>query len=1084
LKILELRFKNLNSLYGEWFIDFRDPEYVSNGIFALTGPTGAGKSTILDALCLALYGSTPRLGKITKSSNEIMSRQTGECFAEVLFETSSGLYRCHWSQHRGRKKAEGDLQAPRHEIAEGDGEGKVIENQLSRTVKEIQEKTGMDFDQFSRSILLAQGGFDTFLKADAEQKSRILEQITGTALYTEISKAVHEKLREEKEALALLTAESSGIMILETGQVEALEQEITGLRSRESEAALRKKAADEALLWLKGIEALREEISSMEEEQRRMEEELAAFTPERTRLIRSLKSAELEAVYTSLSSLRNLQKEDRAKLHESGLKLEQLTLDSARRKESYEKAAAETLRIKAEIADTAPLHHKVRSLDQGLNLKKETLLKGEEEYRKAAAGIDRDRQYRAAEQAEKERTEKELNSHLSYLQDHSADESLAFSLGVIEDQSERLQSLSSELAERQISLKSASERTLIIREKLKLNSGNLILCTENLQGIRDKQEKVRQESENLLAGRPLSDYRSEKETLQEEHAFRLRIAGMKGERDKLTDGHPCPLCGSEDHPYALGNIPLPDGTEVRISHIARIISRAEELEKIQKILDASEKSALQELGEAEKRETEGQAELHAAEAALQDLTLSLEKEREKLTALSSVLQERLSPIGITELPGHLPSLIQDLRSRLAAWKDRSAQKDHTEKQILRLDGEIRRLDALIEAGMKSMEERRKALDSLENEIHSEQEQRRTLYGDRNPDTEESRLNLDLKNAEELSETMRDAHQTCERELFSIRNLRSDLESRIAGRMTDLEKAESHFPEHLGSAGFEDEEDFLRARISSGEKEQLQSRAATLDEKQSELKNRLKDRKDRLQKELDKQLTGSDLKTLEEECSDLQDSLDSFRDALAGLKHRLEENAAAGERLKEKLQSIEARKKECLSWEKLHRLIGSADGKKYRNFAQGLTFELMVSHANRQLKKMTDRYLLLRDLSEPLELNVMDNYQAGEIRSTKNLSGGESFIISLSLALGLSGMASRKVRVDSLFLDEGFGTLDEDALETALETLSSLQREGKLIGIISHVPALKERIGTQISIIPLSGGKSVLSGPGCRRVEGC
>jgi len=131
--------------------------------------------------------------------------------------------------------------------------------------------------------------------------------------------------------------------------------------------------------------------------------------------------------------------------------------------------------------------------------------------------------------------------------------------------------------------------------------------------------------------------------------------------------------------------------------------------------------------------------------------------------------------------------------------------------------------------------------------------------------------------------------------------------------------------------------------------------------------------------------------------------------------------------------------------------------------------------------MTDRYLLIRDEQQPLELNVVDNYQAGEIRSTRNLSGGESFIVSLTLALGLSKMASRKVRVDSLFLDEGFGTLDEETLETALETLSGLQQDGKLIGVISHVSAMKERIRTQINITPVSGGRSVLSGPGCTKV---
>ena len=131
--------------------------------------------------------------------------------------------------------------------------------------------------------------------------------------------------------------------------------------------------------------------------------------------------------------------------------------------------------------------------------------------------------------------------------------------------------------------------------------------------------------------------------------------------------------------------------------------------------------------------------------------------------------------------------------------------------------------------------------------------------------------------------------------------------------------------------------------------------------------------------------------------------------------------------------------------------------------------------------MSDRYLLVRDAGKPLELSVIDNWQAGEIRSVKNLSGGESFMVSLSLALGLSRMASRKVRVDSLFLDEGFATLDEESLETALETLAGLHQDGKLIGIISHVAALKERVDTQINVIKVSGGRSRLSGPGCSNV---
>ncbi len=190
-----------------------------------------------------------------------------------------------------------------------------------------------------------------------------------------------------------------------------------------------------------------------------------------------------------------------------------------------------------------------------------------------------------------------------------------------------------------------------------------------------------------------------------------------------------------------------------------------------------------------------------------------------------------------------------------------------------------------------------------------------------------------------------------------------------------------------------------------------------------------------------------------------------------------EHEAAGPRV------IELRDKQYLIAERFRRLlvlIGSSDGKKFRNFAQGLTFELVVKHANQQLQRMSDRYLLMRDKEAPLELNVIDNYQGGEIRTTKNLSGGESFVISLALSLGLSQLSSNKVQVDSLFLDEGFGTLDEDALQTALDALDSLQRDGKLIGIISHVGALKERINLQILVEPLSGGVSKISGIGCSR----
>ena len=213
MRILKIRFKNLNSLVGQWEIDLTHRAYASDGIFAITGPTGAGKTTILDAVCLALYGRTPRLNKVTKAANEIMSRQTGECFAEVTFETQVGRFRCHWSQHRARKKPDGELQPPRHEIADADS-GKIFEEKLRGVAEQIETATGMDFDRFTRSMLLAQGGFAAFLQAAPDERAPILEQITGTEIYSEISVRVHERRSEERKKLEILLAELAGMQIL------------------------------------------------------------------------------------------------------------------------------------------------------------------------------------------------------------------------------------------------------------------------------------------------------------------------------------------------------------------------------------------------------------------------------------------------------------------------------------------------------------------------------------------------------------------------------------------------------------------------------------------------------------------------------------------------------------------------------------------------------------------------------------------------------------------------------------------------------------------------------------------------------
>ena len=1081
MKILELRFKNLNSLYGEWLIDFADPEYVSNGIFALTGPTGAGKSTILDAICLALYGATPRLGKITKSGNEIMSRQTGECYAEVLFESQAGRFRCHWEQRRARKKAEGNLQDQEHQIAD-DATGKPIETKKSLVGAVIEEKTGMDFDRFTRSILLAQGGFDTFLKADAEQKSKILEQITGTEIYSEISRRVHERQRDEREKLNILNAETSGIVILEPEQEKEIQQDLEAKQKQETEIAGKSTETGKAITWLTTVENLKKEILSLTDEAAKLKTDTEAFKPERFKLEQATKAASLDGTYATLTSLRKQQADDQTSLKTDEAALPELETSANTQAETLKAAEQLTLKAKEELKTAAPLIQKIRSLDQKIAEQTKAVSEGADACTKEAAKVETDKQARVKELEKRTAAEKTLEAAELYLKENARDEWLISGLAGVEEQFGNLLAKQQEITQKEADLKKADTAVAEATKKLEEASKQCSLKKQELESASKNLQQGKDVLSELLGDKLLREYRTEKETLLREMAYIKKIMELEDHRAKLEDGKPCPLCGSTEHPFAEGNVPVPDEIEQKIESLTKLIDKADEQEAAIKKLEQVETSARNNLNNSEKLETEVANDKKAAEKTLTELKDVLTKLRTGFEEIKLAVSRKLQPLGITEIPeSEVELLLKSLKSRLKAWQEQAKLKTDIEKQIADLNSEVKRLDAVIDTQVKALTEKQGKLEQQKKDLTDGTEERKQLYGDKKPDEEDGRLNKAITDAEKAEKKARSLNTELQQKLTTAKTHIEALKERIEQRTPELENAETDFSTALTPAGFADEKFFLEARLPHEERESLSSRAKELDNAGTELKAKQKDRETRLSTEIAKKLTDKTLEELEPQFKDYEESLKEFRDAIAGLKHKLTENTAAKERIKEKQTAIEAQKKECHRWEKLHGLIGSADGKKYRNFAQGLTFELMVSHANRQLEKMTDRYLLIRDEHQPLELNVVDNYQAGEIRSTKNLSGGESFIVSLTLALGLSKMASRKVRVDSLFLDEGFGTLDEEALETSLDTLSGLQQDGKLIGIISHVSAMKERIITQINITPVSGGRSSLSGPGCTKV---
>jgi exonuclease SbcC len=1223
VRILGVRFKNLNSLVGEWHVDFTHPAYSSDGIFAITGPTGAGKTTILDAICIGLYGRTPRLDKVTKSSNEIMSRQTGECFAEVTFETQKGRYRCHWSQHRARRRPDGELQQARHEIADADS-GTVLESRLAQVGEAVEAATGMDFERFTRSMLLAQGGFAAFLQAPPDERAPILEQITGTKIYSSISMKVHERRTEERDKLQLLQAELKGIQVLDPDEERGLQTSLEEKQSRETELAIRVEDLRKAALWLDRVAALEMETTELDKKLQEIEKSRQAFAPEAKKLELARKALSLEGDYRGVAALRAQQAGETKELDcaVAVLPERQKTCD----KTLALKQAAETRLVEARAWQQAEgeVIKKVRDVDTRLGETK----KYREEKDRAIAEAERQGKAYQSQIADLDRELKQALADREavhdYLAKRAGDAALPATIAVItrgftaiRDLEGRQVKAHEALAEVARNRKSAAEAFKKIEtdhEKIRreLDTGQSALkgLTEEINAIlkdRDIDEWRRQidtlkDRERLLSktgetiawmdknSRALDDLKRGLETLKATYAKLMgeitsasdqkallekncgtlesevsllnRIRKLEEERQRLEDGKPCPLCGATDHPYAEGNVPelgkaetaLKNAraelnnlsetlgklkneeakTSVEIAHTEKETkAKKAELDvgekectdallrlnidavpeeragKIREALEGVQAKIAETAGIVAAAEEKTKAEKAAQTAlerlrvqyessgkALQDASHKLETaggDHQRLIKESETLEEEarkaraaalkdVEPFGIGQLPSiDLDAILNDLTERKETWQAKLGEKTAHEKKSDELKAERDKTCTLLESLERDLAARRRDRDNLIAQCGSLMVSRRELFGEKDADREEKRLADAVNHAEKALEKAREEYGNVEKEIGALNEKIASLKEKTGNRAIRLIQEEQKLAERVGKAGFADEAEYLASSLSEEERDILAEKENFLIKERTELGARRKDRSEVLEAERLRQVTDLPRETLRERINAGDADLKAIRLDIGGITKGLTENTKMKEKQQERLKHSDAQKKECERWDLLHELIGSADGKKFRNFAQGLTFEMMTMHANRQLEKMTDRYLLIRDSSEPLELNVIDNYQAGEIRSTKNLSGGESFIVSLALALGLAHMASRNVRIDSLFLDEGFGTLDEDALETALETLAGLQQDGKLIGVISHVAALKERIGTQIQVIPQTGGHSGINGPGCRRI---
>lgn len=414
--------------------------------------------------------------------------------------------------------------------------------------------------------------------------------------------------------------------------------------------------------------------------------------------------------------------------------------------------------------------------------------------------------------------------------------------------------------------------------------------------------------------------------------------------------------------------------------------------------------------------------------------------------------------------------------------------DLLEKQtkLIHLDAQINAHTEKIQELTPLIDELNRTLDDKTLEIKTQVTERTALLGDQDPDQTEKQYQDQLTKARaDLDSSTKALHD----DLTALHAQRATIESldlSITELTNKLDQSKAAFDDALMASEFGTQDEFLAAMISEDELIELKTAHDAIIDKLNQTKVSLNNCQEKLDKLIMAHPNAKQLNTddLQAKLTDLQRQLEGINQSIGELNAIKNSELQNRRRHTQILKDIQRQEQENAIWAKLDMLIGSADGKKYRNFVQGLTLDLVLYHANQILAKMNDRYLLTfdGDSSKALEILVTDLHQGDAVRSSKNLSGGESFIISLALALGLSQINSQNVQIESLFLDEGFGTLDETALDLALNTLFELQQSGKSIGIISHVASLKERIDTQIIVEKHAGGYSTLHGAGVKNLS--
>ena len=983
MKILAIRGRNLASLEGDFEIDFTVEPLLSAGIFAISGPTGAGKSTLLDTMCLALFARTPRTDqakennvKLQDVSNEQLSqsdprfllrRGTSSGFAEVDFMALNGhRYRTRWSVARARDKENGRLQNPRLALYNLD---KEEEEQGTRSDLQarIIDLIGLTFEQFTRSVLLAQNDFSTFLKAEQGEKASLLEKLTGTELYSAISRQIFERNARAKEVFDLIQTRIQGIELL-------TDEEENDLRTR-----------------LAGTEKELQRVEKAKAEQQALQEAVRSIEQQITIRQRQQKEAADKLVHAT--ELLTVARHE----YEKGVEEQQ---QSETRFKSLQQEILQARKLDIQL-DTA-----IRDLSHSEQQLKNVMLRKGEAEKKYQAAVLRRRQ--GAEEIarltawrerykKKERIAEQLSALLLHLDAASATRSgMDAAVRSIETLRQEMAALNKQLSDLQQT--SANKQQALKRAEADYRNLEEELKAVDAPALDKQIEKLRQEREQLLI-----------------EQARLEASGnIKDLRGRLQDGQPCPVCGSTHHPFA-NQVPvapvsaltlqlqdLSNKKETYVAHTRHLTRLQQQLLQLHKELADSEAAC---------KEMAGKQQLAASRQEREEAIV-----KEQSTLLTQSLSAADLLFGNSEWQKAWLQNPETFRKTLTdfarQWHENTEKLHQLERQESAQKAECESLASFLPSLEKQAEESGQLHEKNRAAFSSLQAERKKLLNGRSADSVEQEY---IRRMEELKERLKKLSAT-QTEQSGIADQTRGIADQIAKDLTEASA------------------DLLR-------------RKAALDKWTADY--------------LDSS-GGEPLEVI----------LSRYTQEKTELAFRLRtqtENKAKVSGLQEELN---VRRTESERWAKLNELAGSADGAKFRRIAQGYTLDILLNYANVQLRELTRRYRLER-VPETLALQVIDRDMCDEVRTVHSLSGGESFLVSVALALGLSSLSSNRMRVESLFIDEGFGSLDAETLRVAMDALESLRTQGRKIGVISHVQEMTERIPVRICVNRAGNGRSFL-----------